>query len=62
MQFAYDRANKETEAAVNRGLAAAKLWGLPTGARIMSEEEVPITVAARVLLKPQFRRDTDWKG
>ena len=55
------RANKNIEAAVNRGLAAALFKGLPDGAKVMCEESVPLDVARRVLLRPRLRRNTDWR-
>jgi hypothetical protein len=57
----HDRTNKETEAAVNRGLAAALFGGLAAGARVMRDEQVPLHVARRVLLRPRLRRATDWR-
>ncbi len=59
----YERANKDLEAAVNRGLAAARFYGMAAGARVMRAEGVPVSVAARVLLQPpRFRRATDWRN
>lgn len=59
----HERANKTIEAAVNRGLAAARFYGMAAGARVMRDEGVPVNVAARVLLQPQqFRRASDWKN
>ena len=52
--------NTEMEAAVNKGLAVTHLSGLPTGARVMREEGVPLEVGLRVLLHPETRRTTDW--
>ena len=61
MQF--ERANKQIEAAVNRGLAAARFYGMAAGARVMREEGVPVSVATRVLLQPpKYRRATDWRN
>ena len=55
------RSNKNIEAAVNRGLAAALFRGLSDGAKVMREESVPLEVARRVLLRPSLRRNTDWR-
>ena len=52
--------NKAIADAVDRGLAATVLDGLPAGAEIMCREGVPIEVSKRVLLHPASRRDTDW--
>lgn len=57
----YIRADKKLDAAVNRGLAAALLFDVPTGVRVMSDQGVPSDVMMRVFLAPQQRRDTDWK-
>ena len=61
MNNPHDRASKEIENAVNRGLAAASFLGIAEGARVMHEEDVPLSVAARVLLHPSTRRATDWQ-
>jgi hypothetical protein len=47
--------------AVNKGLAAALLDGLPVGVRIMGRAGVPRQVISRVFLAPMKRRATDWK-
>lgn len=57
----YARLDKELDAAVNRGLAAALLIDVPTGIKTMRDEGVPLEVTARVFLAPQKRRTTDWK-
>jgi hypothetical protein len=57
----YVRADKKLDAAVNRGLAAALLFDVPTGVKVMSEQGVPSDVMVRVFLAPHQRRDTDWK-
>jgi len=56
----YARLDRELDAAVNRGLAAALLIDVPTGIKIMRDEGVPLEVTARVFLSPQKRRTTDW--
>ena len=61
MNNPHDRASKEIENAVNRGLAAASFLGLAAGAKVMCDEEVPLSVARRVLLRPSTRRATDWQ-
>lgn len=56
------RANKEIEAAVNRGLAAALLSDRHTGAKVMLAAGVPEHVITRVLAgSPVGHRATDWK-
>ncbi len=55
------RSDKKTEAAVNRGLAAALLGDVPTGVKLMTELGVPADVVARVFLAPQLRRAGDWR-
>lgn len=52
--------NTEIEAAVNKGLAVTHFSGLPSGAKVMREEGVPLEVGLRVLLHPETRRTTDW--
>lgn len=56
------RTNKEIEAAVNRGLAAARLANRETGARLMRDAGVPQHVITRVLMGLQIaHRASDWK-
>jgi hypothetical protein len=55
------RHDKNLDAAVNRGLAAAQLIDIPTGVRIMAEAGVPPEIIARVVLAPQLRRASDWR-
>jgi len=55
------RADKKLDAAVNRGLAAALLFDVPTGVKVMTDQGVPAEVMTRVFLAPQQRRATDWK-
>jgi hypothetical protein len=56
------RNNKEIEAAVNRGLAAALLSDKSTGAKIMRDAGVPQHVIARVLMGSNVvHRASDWK-
>ena len=57
----YVRVDKKLDAAVNRGLAAALLFDVPTGIKVMSEQGVPADVMTRVFLAPQQRRASDWK-
>ena len=56
------RENKEIEAAVNRGLAAAMLSDRSSGAKVMLDAGVPQHVITRVLMgSPVVHRATDWK-
>jgi|GEM_PF-1489044 len=55
------RANKDIEAAVNRGIMVALINGVAAGAVQMRKEGVPIDVSARVLMKPELRRSSDWR-
>ena len=55
------RADKELNAAVNKGLAAALLVDVRTGIKVMSDLGVPPDVMVRVFLAPQQRRADDWK-
>jgi hypothetical protein len=56
------RENKEIEAAVNRGLAAALLSDRETGAKLMRDAGVPQHVITRVLLGSHVvHRASDWK-
>ena len=56
------RTNTEIEAAVNRGLAAARLSDRATAARIMLAAGVPDHVITRVLTGGQVaHRASDWK-
>ena len=57
----YVRADKKLDAAVNKGLAAALLFDVPTGVKVMSDLGVPSDVMVRVFLAPERRRTTDWK-
>ena len=57
----YVRADKKLDAAVNKGLAAALLFDVPTGVKVMSDQGVPSDVMTRVFLAPQQRRASDWK-
>jgi hypothetical protein len=54
-------ADKKLDAAVNKGLAAALLFDVPTGVKVMSDQGVPSDVMMRVFLAPQQRRASDWK-
>jgi hypothetical protein len=56
------RTNKEIEAAVNKGLAAARLRDRATAARLMRDAGVPQHVITRVLSGTDVvHRSTDWK-
>ncbi|PRC91199.1 hypothetical protein [Solimicrobium silvestre] len=55
-----DRADKDIEAAVNRGLAVALLEGVSAGAKVMYEEGVPVEISTRVLTNHK-RRSSDWQ-
>jgi hypothetical protein len=55
------RNNKDVEAAVNRGIMVAMISGVAAGAVQMRKEGVPIDVSARVLMKPEQRRASDWR-
>lgn len=56
------RTNKEIEAAVNRGLAAARLSDRATAARLMRDAGVPQHVITRVLSGLHVvHRASDWK-
>lgn len=56
------RTNTEIEAAVNRGLAAARLSDRATAAKVMLDAGVPQHVITRVLAGAQVvHRATDWK-
>lgn len=56
-----ERSNVEVESAVNRGLAAALLAGVPEGLKVMQAAGVPKGVCTRVLNSPTRRRASDWK-
>ena len=55
------RDDKVIEAAVNRGIAIAILKGVAAGAELMRDAGVPLNVSARVLVKPEQRRASDWR-
>jgi hypothetical protein len=56
------RKNKDIEAAVNRGLAAALLSDKVVGAKIMKDAGVPQHVINRVLMGTTIvHRSSDWK-
>lgn len=57
----FSRTNKDIEAAVNRGIMVALINGVAAGAVQMRKEGVPIDVSARVLMKPELRRASDWR-
>ena len=60
-QVCDERSNAEVEFAVNRGLAAALLSGVPEGLKVMLEGGVPKGVCTRVLNSTTRRRSSDWK-
>ena len=55
-----ERSNAAVEIAVNRGIAAAALDGVPVGLKIMEEEGVPKNISVRVLNSKSRRRSSDW--
>lgn len=55
------RINRNLDAAVNRGLAAAFLVNAQAGQKIMRNAGVPPEVVTRLLRSPQQCRATDWK-
>ncbi|TDK59257.1 hypothetical protein [Sapientia aquatica] len=55
-----ERRNKDVEMAVNRGIAAAVLAGIPEGMRVMLEAGVPKEICTRVLNSQTRRRASDW--
>ncbi len=55
------RTDKKLDTAVNKGLAAAMLFDVTTGVKVMTEQGVPSDVMMRVLLAPHQRRASDWK-
>lgn len=58
----FTRDNKELEAKVNQGLAFLHLQNsFDKALSFMRDNDVPISVTLRVLLKKSQRRDTDWK-
>jgi hypothetical protein len=56
-----ERCNKDVELAVNRGLAAALLAGLPVGLKVMLDAGVPQEICMRVLNSKTRRRASDWQ-
>ena len=56
-----ERINYKLDAAVNKGIAAVLIYGVHHGIKIMKDNNVPVHIAARVVLSPKFRRSTDWK-
>jgi hypothetical protein len=56
-----ERSNSEVEMAVNRGIAAAVLEGVPEGLKIMEEAGIPKNISVRVLNSKTRRRSSDWK-
>jgi len=55
-----ERSNAVVEMAVNRGIAAAALDGVPEGLKIMAEAGVPKNISVRVLNSKSRRRSSDW--
>jgi hypothetical protein len=56
-----ERSHPDVELAVNRGIAAAVLDGVPEGLKIMEEAGVPKSISVRVLNSKARRRSSDWK-
>lgn len=56
-----ERVNNKLEAAVNQGIAAITLQGFSEGIKVMKENQVPVEIAARVVLSPNSRRSPDSK-
>jgi len=56
-----ERSHPDVELAVNRGIAAAVLEGIPEGLKIMEEAGVPKSISIRVLNSKARRRSSDWK-
>lgn len=56
-----ERSHPDIEMAVNRGIAAAILEGVPEGLRIMEEAGIPKNISVRVLNSKTRRRASDWK-
>jgi|GEM_PF-5006379 hypothetical protein len=56
-----ERTHTDVELAVNRGIAAAVLEGIPEGLKIMEEAGVPKSISVRVLNSKARRRASDWK-
>jgi len=56
-----ERSNSEVEMAVNRGIAAAALEGVPEGLKIMEEAGIPKNISVRVLNSKTRRRSSDWQ-
>jgi hypothetical protein len=56
-----ERADDECATAVNRGIAAAALGGVPEGLRIMIAAGIPRNTCLRVLNSKTRRRATDWR-
>ena len=56
-----ERSHPDVELAVNRGIAAAVLGGIPEGLKIMEEAGVPKSISVRVLNSKARRRSSDWK-
>ena len=56
-----ERTDGVVEMAVNRGIAAAVLEGVPKALEIMTEAGVPKNIALRVLYSKTRRRASDWK-
>jgi len=56
-----ERTDGDVELAVNRGIAAAVLEGVPKALEIMSEAGIPKNISLRVLNSKTRRRASDWK-
>ena len=56
-----ERMDDGVEIAVNRGIAAAVLDGVPKALEIMQEAGIPKNISLRVLNSKTRRRSSDWK-
>ena len=56
-----ERSHADVELAVNRGIAAAVLEGIPEGLKIMEEAGIPKSISVRVLNSKTRRRASDWQ-
>lgn len=57
----YVRQDIIAAAAVEKAIAATLMANLQAGARILSENGLPLETALRVLLHPSQRRAGDWR-
>ncbi|MDI1309926.1 MAG: hypothetical protein PSV17_10925 [Methylotenera sp.] len=54
-----ERVNGKLEAAVKTGIAAVLSQGFHEGIKVMKDNQVPVEIAARVILSPKSRRSSD---